>query len=383
MPVEELKCEETATNPISEGVDSQLAKDMELVASIANKLVSGHSDFNQLVASMLASRQLYAMCLYELEWLCRDTDFSKMMDTVTEGTSNTNEALTDQQKIMFKEVLINAAAVQAQQPFDEQVLFSGMTQTVFPWMQTVVTKHSAWQVSERKKVIEEREQLRITTPINLGFQVYAGNEAGETHAINRHMPVLLVGEQDAVRWLLHRITESVLTPGSGVVQLARLLDGAPKVNDPRLVSIPNDIWENCANSNVGFQKIYIDFVSPKINNPIDLLIVDNLLKTCRNMSVILATSVANEAQRKFKNWGAEAGALVLSCFPLDRGLRANELNGVEYEILRIHNILRGVVAEPCTVDDTPHFRMWVGQHEVAQIPATELEAFHLSKIITV
>jgi hypothetical protein len=55
---------------------------------------------------------------------------------------------------------------------------------------------------------------------------------------------------------------------------------------------------------------------------------------------------------------------------------------VEYETLRVHNIIRGVVAEPCIVDDIPHFKVHVGQHEVAQIPATELEAFHLSNIIT-
>jgi hypothetical protein len=323
---------------------------------------------------MLAARQLYAMCLYELDWLCNDTDFSAVDTVLAE--------MTDQQRILFKEVLINAAAVQAQQPFDEQVLFAGMTQTVFPWMQTVVTKHSAWQAAENKRGNEEREKLRIATPINLGFQIYAEIEAVETHAISRHKPMLLIGKQNVIRWLLHRITESVLTPGSGSTQLVRLVEGAPKITDSHLVNIPKDVWENCANSNPGFQKIYDFFVYPKINEPIDFLIVDNLLQACKGMPAIPATSIANEAQRRFKNWGAQAGALVLGCLPLDRELRANELNGVEYETLRVHNIIRGVVAEPCIVDDIPHFKVHVGQHEVAQIPATELEAFHLSNIIT-
>jgi hypothetical protein len=379
---EEPKLEETETSATPEAEDSQLSKDMELVASVANKLVSNDPSFTQLIASMLAARQLYAMCLYELEWLCRETDFSKGMDAFPEGTPNTVEDMTDQQKIMFKEVLINAAAVQAQQPFDEQVLFAGMTKTVFPWMQTVVTKHSAWQAAEKKRVNEEREQQRISTPINLGIQIYAENEAVETHAIGRHKPLLLVGKQDAVRWVLNRITANVLTPGSGAVQLTRLLEGIPSITDSHLVNIPKEVWENCASSNQGFQKIYDSFVSTQINDPVDMVVVDNLLQTCKGLSSIPATSIANEAQRRFKNWGEKAGALVLGCLPLDRGLRVNELNGVEYETLRIHNILRGVVAEPCTVNDAPHFKIWVGQHEVAQIPATELEAFHLSKIIT-
>ena len=374
MSEEELKSTEPETNPVADAIDPQLVTDIELVAAVANKLVGSHPGFTQLIASMLASRQLYAMCLYELDWLCRDTDFSAVDTALAD--------MTDQQRIMFKEVLINAAAVQAQQPFDEQVLFAGMTKTVFPWMQTVVTKHSAWQAAEKKKGNEQREDLRIATPINLGFQFYAENEAVETHAINRHKPILLVGKQDAVRWLLHRITESVLTPASGATQLTRLLEGAPKITDSHLVNIPKDVWENCASSNTGFQKIYDFFVYPKLNEPVDLLIVDNLLQTCKGMTSIPITSIANEAQRRFKNWGEKAGALVLGCIPLDRELRANELNGTEYETLRVHNIIRGVVAEPCVVNDAPHFKICVGQHEVAQIPAAELEAFHLSKIIT-
>lgn len=374
MSEEELKPTEPETNPVADAIDPQLVTDIELVAAVANKLVGSHSGFTQLIASMLASRQLYAMCLYELDWLCRDTDFSAVDTALAD--------MTDQQRIMFKEVLINAAAVQAQQPFDEQVLFAGMTKTVFPWMQTVVTKHSAWQAAEKKKGNEQREDLRIATPINLGFQFYAENEAVETHAINRHKPILLVGKQDAVRWLLHRITESALTPASGATQLTRLLEGAPKITDSYLVNIPKDVWENCASSNTGFQKIYDFFVYPKLNAPVDLLIVDNLLQTCKGMTSIPILSIANEAQRRFKNWGEKAGALVLGCIPLDRELRANELNSTEYETLRFHNIIRGVVAEPCVVNDAPHFKICVGQHEVAQIPAAELEAFHFSKIIT-
>lgn len=374
MSEEELKPTDIETNPVADAIDPQLVTDIELVAAVANKLVGNHPGFTQLIASMLASRQLYAMCLYELDWLCRDTDFSAVDAALAD--------MTDQQRIMFKEVLINAAAVQAQQPFDEQALFAGMTQTVFPWMQTVVTKHSAWQAAEKKKGNEQREDLRIATPINLGFQFYAENEAVETHAINRHKPILLVGKQDAIRWLLHRITESALTPASGATQLTRLLEGAPKITDSHLVNIPKDVWENCASSNTGFQKIYDFFVYPKLNEPVDLLIVDNLLQTCKGMTSIPITSIANEAQRRFKNWGEKAGALVLGCIPLDRELRANELNGTEYETLRVHNIIRGVVAEPCVVNDAPHFKICVGQHEVAQIPATELEAFHFSKIIT-
>jgi len=145
--------EENIDQPVKE-VDPEFVKDIELVADVANHLARNNSDFKQVIASMLAARQLYGMCLFELEWLCHHTDFSKIGETIP----ITTESMTEQQQIMFKEVLINAAAMQAQQPFDEKVLFDGMTNTVFPWMRAVVTKHSAWQNAEKEKP-NEKENL--------------------------------------------------------------------------------------------------------------------------------------------------------------------------------------------------------------------------------
>jgi hypothetical protein len=33
------------------------------------------------------------------------------------------------------------------------------------------------------------------------------------------------------------------------------------------------------------------------------------------------------------------------------------------------------------VNEIPHVKIWVGQHEVAQITAAELSTFHISEII--
>ncbi len=143
--------EENTNQPVKE-VDPQFVNDIELVADVANHLARNNLDFKQVIASMLAARQLYGMCLFELDWLCHYTDFSKIYD---DQATVAAEAMTAQQQVMFKEVLISAAAMQAQQPFDEKVLFDGMTNTVFPWMQTIVAKHSAWQNAEKEKLNEK------------------------------------------------------------------------------------------------------------------------------------------------------------------------------------------------------------------------------------
>ena len=49
-------------------------------------------------------------------------------------------------------------------------------------------------------------------------------------------------------------------------------------------------------------------------------------------------------------------------------------------MLRIHNVLRGVVAEPVAADEKS-YRILVGQQEVAVIPAEELEAHRAKTIV--
>ena len=136
---------EDAARQLSEEQE-KLVADMALPAELAQHLVMNVPEFGQLVASMLASRQLYAMCMYEMDMLCDRTDFKGMgieeIDTA---------ALEDFQVPMLKEILINSAAVQAQQPFDEKLLFNGFVKTVFPWMQNVVVDHTKQQEEASKK----------------------------------------------------------------------------------------------------------------------------------------------------------------------------------------------------------------------------------------
>lgn len=353
------------------GTDASAERDissMDLVAQIANDLVEKNQDFGQLVASMLASRQLYAMCLYEMEWLMKD---------------NSAVELDDNQRVLLKEILINAAAVQAQQPFDEKALFVGMTKVVFPWMTRVVQKHTTWQNEERKKQFEEREQVRIQTKIDLGIAIYGDAEvlkAGEPTRLDRNKSLLFVGETRVLNWLAHRIASNTVADGSGAESIVRLTKHAPKVNDPRLICVPENVWKNCAATNTSFHKVYADFIMSQLTNPVDLVIVDNILQTMQGMAFIPSTTIANEAQHRLKKWAEMAGALLVSFLPIERKLKANELNTPEYETLRLHNVLRAVVAEEIKADEKS-YRILVGQQEVATVTEQELETHEPRNIV--
>jgi len=348
----------TSTSPVTgipDGADPEEIADMELVANAANTLVSTVPAFGQLMASMLAARQLYAMCLYELDLLMKTADFS-----ATGG-------LTERQASMFREVLVSAVAAKAHEPFDETVLFTGMTQTVFPWMQRVVVEHTAQQDAERQARFEVNEAKRLATPVSLDLPGCAG--------LTRQESVLLVGESHVLRWVLQRLTANALQPDSWVGQLVRLVEMAPKTVDPKLVSVPPEGWANCTKTSTGFQKVYESFMD-QLTNPPDLLMVDNLLLTQPSVSFVTDAGIANEAQKRLRGWAAAAGAVLVSCVPQSDGL--SEFPEQTVEILRQYN--RVLEVETWTTDATVVIR--INGEEYATVPVEELDTYRISRIVT-
>jgi hypothetical protein len=381
--------EDVETEPMSADLESELsAEELEVAnamtnaAAVANRLVKQDSRYGRLVASMLASRQLYAMCLYELERVCGDTDFKKATKVEGEEDLAVDKELPDDQLAMLKEILINSAAVQAQQPFDENLLFNGMVNTVFPWMRDVVSLHNSLQNQQRKTEFLQREEERIAKPIAFNVQFFPSAEESDGFWLHRQKPVLFVGNRSVLLWLLDHITENALKQNNNVDQILRLKTGGkPKHSDPRIWYVPKNDWNAIAETNTAFQRLYEQNVMSNLIAPVDLLIVDDLVHARNDLTFASVTTRANESQKKFKRWAEAAGCLLVGCLPLDRDLKANELNMPEFETLRMHNVLRGVSAEKIQVDGQEWCKISVGQHEVARFPSEELDAYKESKII--
>jgi hypothetical protein len=369
---------EDAARQLSEEQE-KLVADMALPAELAQHLVMNVPEFGQLVASMLASRQLYAMCMYEMDMLCDRTDFKGMgieeIDTA---------ALEDFQVPMLKEILINSAAVQAQQPFDEKLLFNGFVKTVFPWMQNVVVDHTKQQEEASKKEFDEMNAKRIVTPLNLDVQWYPDSVTDTGTEIGRTKSVMLVGLEPAVRWVLDKITETALKDGSNVNQAVRLHSGGPpKHSDSRVWYVPKGEWQDVANTNTEFGKMYAKNVADNLIDPVDLLIVDDLRHATPSSDFSSMHNVANEGQKKLKKWADKLGCLLIGCVGLPRDLQPNELNRTEFETLRVHNILRAVEAKkmPEVEGEPPTYEITIGTQRYGEATQEELDGYAPKTII--
>lgn len=365
--------------PEEQPVTEEQSNDMELMALVANRLVEVDLQYSRLVSSMLASRQLYAMCLYELERLCEETDFKRA--TKAEGKDNlaVGKTLTEAQALMLKEILINAAAMQAQQPFEENQLFEGMVKTVFPWMRDVVAKHNEAQAKAQKEAFNEAEKARVALPVGINLPILADKPE---ELLDRRTPILLVGESKFVNYLIEFRLSEVTDGETNVRQAIRLASTeTPKEDTAKICFLKKSLWEDCTSSNDAFQRVYSNHILPKLNNSADVLIVDDLRNARLGLDFSSLTTVANEAQKRLKRWAEKAGCLLVGCLPLNRQLKAKELNLPEYETLRVHNILRGVAGEKVTIEGVEHYRIFVGQHEACCVPASEVDSCSISDSI--
>lgn len=359
----------------------QLVHDMAIPAELAQHLVLNDSEFGQLVASMLASRQLYAMCMYELDMLCDKTDFTGKAYKNLELSGDVEESHIP----MLKEVLINSAAVQAQQPFDEKLLFNGFVKTVFPWMQQVVVEHNKLQTTAEKKEFDDKNAERIATPLNLGVQWFPESVTNSGAEIGRAKSVMLVGFEPAVRWVLDKITGAALEEGSNVNQVLVLNSGGkPTHPENEVCYVAEGEWEDVANTNAEFGRMYAKNVADQLTAPVDLLIVDDLRHATPSHDFSSMHFTANEGQKKLKKWCDKLGCLLIGCVGLGRDLQPNELNRPEFETLRTHNILRAVEARklPTAAGEEAQYEITIGTQIFGEASESELNKYQQKKIIT-
>ncbi len=389
LPEESVE-ESTSPKLVLPKEDEELRSKVDFVGPLANNLVQNSLEFTQLVSVMLASRQLYAMAVYELDRLVDVTDWSEETKFAEQEESRVKkgESLPDDVAAMLKEVLINSSAVQAHKAFDERDLFNGMMTVVFPWMQRVVELHNELQQKQAQAQFDEMNKQRIATPLKLGVQWFPESVTDSGAEIDRNKPVLLVGHEPAVRWVIDAITEQALTEDSNVNQILRLNSGGkPKHASPELWDVSKNTWGSVLTANNSFMRFYTEWVAENLKDPVDLLICDDLLYATSGdakSSVLTPHNTLNEGQRKLKNWAKEAGCLLISCSLLDRQLEPNELQLDHYSTLKTHNILRAVEAKklPGVEGEPACYEITIGTHKLGEATQAELDAYMVSPIIT-
>jgi len=391
--------------PVQEGAVT--ASERELGGALIRLLVDherGRKAFSEVIGSMVAARQMYAMCVRDLEIRLGELTGKEKKDLLTaaiadltEGSIFTErwerfypegdeephilkheESLKEELDAMdeskrrhamkkalvkefeemetdgiweiIEEMFLQAATFQASKPFDEGVLFRGMRETVFPWMTRVVSEHDKKEQEERRRDIEESEKHRRENPIPLGvkYDPVGGKLLGRTQ------PLVLAGWQPAVWWIIDQMVSHILAANKPqlytVIRLQREMHAEEM--QPRLLRLGGKDWRDCTSTNSSFAKLFEKRLLMQLSatGPMDVLVCDDLALAGESHGIVGGESSrkAGHAQRQLRKFCEKMGAALIGAVVFDSKDKS-VLEGIgekpEWSQLRTHTMLRAVTVE--------------------------------------
>jgi hypothetical protein len=340
----------------------------------AQGLLLSDDGLRQVVGAMLASRQLYAMALHDMD----------VRVDMLDGE--------EEERDQLREVFISSAASQAANPFDENELLQGMRETVMPWMERVSKEHNSLEESTRRTEIREAEVERRNKDVGIGVAYTQtesteedsdGTEMDGVYDLNRVRTLVLVGWKPAVLWVINHVLEYVTSPEAFASSLAPkqtvvLTREGGGHKDPRIMTIGEQAWENCARSNEAWQRTFQESYLDKLKDPMDLFVVTDLSHAREGHSFQSDIAKAADAQKKLRKWATIMGAAFVGGVLLD-SKKLPDFNTPIWEQLRLFTYLRGVAVEERKDGD---YDIIVGRHHrIAGVAKEEVDAFASSDII--
>tara|TARA_R110002020_G_scaffold276042_2_gene491251 strand:- start:15747 stop:16913 length:1167 start_codon:yes stop_codon:yes gene_type:complete len=340
----------------------------------AQGLLLSNEGLRQVVGAMLASRQLYAMALHDMD--------------VRVDALEVDEEERDQ----LREIFISSAASQAANPFREQELFQGMEETVMPWMKDVAEEHNTIEERMQREEIQTAEKERREKNINIGI-TYTQAESSEddladaefegTKELNRVRTLVLAGWKPAVLWTINHVLEYATSPEAFASSLAPkqtvvLTREGGGHKDPRVMTVGEKGWEDCARSNDSWRRTFQETYLDKLHEPLDLFVVTDLSHARKGHSFQSDIAKAADAQKKLRKWSTTMGAAFVGGVLLD-SKKLPDFNTPIWEQFRLFTYLRGVAVEE---RENGNYDIIVGRHHrIVDVAKGEIDAFSSSDII--
>jgi len=348
--------QEDDTPPIAEGEPISDEERDELSRHV-QQVIMKHMGIRQCLGSMIAARQLYAMCVRELE-------------------SQVAELPEEDQHELLEECLVQSAGHQAAKPFNENALYVGFQQTVYPWMVRTVEKHNKEDEAEHQKDMEEAEQIRRDRPIPVGIKFDPDLEA-----LPRERTLVLVGWAPAVDYVIQEMVTKTLANKDGqLFSVIWLTMSAHKLGtQPQLWRYGGEDWKHCCKVNKTWPKFFQTKILRDLDAPPDLLVCDDLMNACEQVIGTRTVRSAGAAHKRFRQWCVKAGCGFLGGVPQDTK-EPPKLQGAEWEQLRTWSILRPVwVREASSGDD---YALYIGKDLfVDNIPKATLDSRQKTKLV--
>lgn len=333
---------QTTVGPMAEVAPGQ----REIAGAITRKLAESNEGVAAVVGTMIASRQLYAMASRDLEvqmGAIKDKDRRKIFDEVVEAMEVKPEGEFDPLETfdLVEEMLVQSSAYAAAKPFNENILFRGIRETVLPWMVKTVDRHNVEAANQRKEELDAWEEARRERPVPLGVKY--DHEGGDT--LERTRSLVLYGWRPAVMWVIDQIVTHVLaSKGDQLFTVLRLMTHLGKVQARRqLIRVGGKDWEGCCKSSTSWPKVFQAKVLKQLSDPIDLMVIDDLAHAGKSSGIIGGSKprMAGNAQKRFRDWATKVGSAIVAAVPLDEKEPISPA-GIEWEQLRTFTTLRPV-----------------------------------------
>jgi len=352
-----------AKNKVSVQADkeSELQIKWKALSTLAQELVVSDQGLRQLVGAMVASRQLYAMAIHDL-------------DVRLDSEKAPYEGILEEDRSPLKEVFISSAATQAAYPFEENDLLTGFRDTVIPWMESVSATHTAEEARVLKGEYDASEKKRRAKDIELGLSL----RPLEEELINRERSLIWVGWAPALSYLADRVITYSLLNVLEFNQVLHLAKSSSKRPDHRLLEVGGKAWENCAKNNTSWDKLFVTQYLEKLSAPLDLFVVSDLAATNSGSTFQSEASRGAEAQKRLRKWATKMGAAMIGCIP-QKTMKRVDLNTPEWEKLRMFTRLRAVDVK---VREDGDYDITVGRYVLHKVAKDEVDIFNSSDIIT-
>jgi len=294
----------------------------------AVKLIQQNQELRQAMATLLVSRRLYALALHEMDGYLHE--------------SLAAAEITENQLDELRAIFVESAANDAKAAFDSRDLLLGVRDTVGPWLQTTVRRHTDEEIKNKTEKYAEREKARRERPVALGVSLN-GREPGE---VRKGESVTLAGPSNVVRWTLQRLTREALSLAVRLESVLYLAAGPPpEYKDYRLQVVPVTAWKDQATSRKSWEEFW-QFQLSRMDGTPDLLVVEDLFELRRGLTGARVAASATNSHKILKQHATRHGyALLAGLAWTELEARTEKLQQISYESLSLHTTLRLVARQ--------------------------------------
>lgn len=337
--------------PVPEGFENIPPVLRETGGATTRLLVETRDNFRLALGAMVASRQLYAVAVRDLDECLAACNEDSRRTLVAKAVSLMDNPPAEYDPLaafdLVSEIIIQAAAAKAAQPFRETDLFRNFSESVFPWMLQVTEKHSQLDAAQHQADLQEEDALRRSRDVPIGIKWE--HESGTN--LPRKQSLVLVGWKPAVLWVLDSIMTAALAARDEqsyyVLRCSHTSPRSVTETQPQLLRLGESVWKDCAVDNQSVSKLLHAYVLDRMTAPVDLWIVDDLAHARSKGSLIHGATgrQSGDAHKQLRKGATDLGAALVAGVLLPTQEIPNVAASSHWEQLRSYATLRAVVVE--------------------------------------